>query len=499
MRDRGAISGDPLRGIFLGHRPGEFILPAGARFPCNPEIGRDGRSRFHRAIVAGTTTVYLLSPSPCHALPAFRLRFHIRSRKHAAACPRRKAGAYHHRMSTKKDTYLEAERFIRENSLDEHTISREDLDFLIERYQIPLAQLAAMMNCLAETLIYKADRWGLIKASLPEDLRPLESNVIHRSKALKAGARRKYGSALTTALRFAEGLGQRKPTAENLRFLYSELKLPIDVIAWIFGKSGTSIRNWMDQGSLARRSGSESKRFHYNAVFFKTWSPSMAWVLGLLYTDGNLHKGAVALYSIDTELLEKVRDLVAPQATISEQRQSYNTDNRIGIFRIQHQDIVSDLIRLGLAERKSLNMEFPEIPDVCLRHFIRGCWDGDGGFAEANRKLVAHYTCGSRKFIETLANKLYQAGVVREILRANAGEQPEDVEDLIATYGKGPYPPTIYKRRNAQAFDLRIGLPRALERLHEYFYKDVDSSIYLSRKFAMLNSYVLAKRTHASN
>ncbi len=322
------------------------------------------------------------------------------------------------------------------------------------------------------------------------------SIVLRRNQfALQRSIERVTRKGARTLLSLSEAR-QSKPTPDDLRYLYEELKLSLNHIGSLFNCSEATIRNWMQAAGLASRSNFDTKTSHYNAMFFKEWSPAMAWVLGYIYTDGNISSGYISITSMDRELLEKVRALIAPYLSIKSARQSYDRNRRINVLTIHHKEMVDDLHKLGLEERKSLVMVFPDVPENCMRHFIRGCWDGDGGFSDfGNRQLSGHYTCGSEKFIKRIAIELFNAGIVRINLRSNSGETDDDVKTLIATYGSdGRFPPTIYKRKTGNAFDLRIGLPESLDRLFDYFYKDVDPSIYLARKYEKLKHFLERRR-----
>jgi hypothetical protein len=128
----------------------------------------------------------------------------------------------------------------------------------------------------------------------------------------------------------------------------------------------------------------------------------MAWVLGLLFTDGNVSLGRVSLSSVDLDLLEKVKRLLNSSKPIYKAKQSYDKSKYLYKYEFYREKMRGDLNRLGLHERKSLNMIFPDVPEDYMRHFIRGCWDGDGSVFISGGKMNANYTCGSLKFIERL-------------------------------------------------------------------------------------------------
>ncbi len=82
-------------------------------------------------------------------------------------------------------------------------------------------------------------------------------------------------------------------------------------------------------------------------------------------------------------------------------------------WNFMRKEMMDDLSKIGLTQRKSLTMQFPMVPENHKRHFIRGCWDGDGGFSVNPMSPMGHYTCGSKEFIEKIVDELYQVGIVR--------------------------------------------------------------------------------------
>ena len=159
------------------------------------------------------------------------------------------------------------------------------------------------------------------------------------------------------------------------------------------------------------------RKIRYNEKFFKEWSAEMAYVLGLIYTDGNLHiRKAKSGYEIgiltfaqkDKELVEKFLKLMGCDAPIrfKERRELESTTaGELFYFNIGNNDIANDLIRLGVTTAKSLNMKFPKIPNKYFRHFVRGVFDGDGSVYLDKLTIRVKLLSGSCSFIQTL-NKL---------------------------------------------------------------------------------------------
>ena len=194
---------------------------------------------------------------------------------------------------------------------------------------------------------------------------------------------------------------------------------------------------------------------------FKTWTPAMAWVLGVIYTDGNLHKtpgtvGRVAIAQKEPELLQKLLVLMKSNAQVAFSPKR-GIAGALYTIRIVNAEIYADLQRLGLTPAKSLTLQFPDIPLDCVRHFIRGCWDGDGSvFLERGEKPCASYVSGSKDFIERLVGHLVNLGLPDRTIHKNV---------------RSKNPSYYFRYTGGQCTNL-----------YHVLYDDVDSSMYLSRK-----------------
>lgn len=224
--------------------------------------------------------------------------------------------------------------------------------------------------------------------------------------------------------------------------------------------------------------------------FFSKWSPEMAWALGLLFTDGHIRGNLVQFTSVDIELLEKVRALFQSSRPIKKRTQSYDKSKHIYAFAFSHPRIGEDLRKLGLHERKSLDMVFPIIPEEHMKHFIRGCWDGDGSVFISAGKINANYTCGFLNFIEKLVQELYRVGIHKRRLPLDK----TDADRTWSNYPIGRYPLAIHKEKRSKSYSIKIDSNDNLEKLYHFLYDDVDESICLTRKFkAFVNGLKLQK------
>jgi hypothetical protein len=195
----------------------------------------------------------------------------------------------------------------------------------------------------------------------------------------------------------------------------------------------------------------------------------MAWVLGVLATDGCIRPSVrhprtgyrsaayVALTQKEPELLEKVLALMNSDASIYF-RPARAQAGPVHYFDIAGQSLVDDLVRLGLSPRKSRTLQWPpELPAWARRHFIRGCWDGDGSFYLSGRVLCASFVSGSRAFITAVASALVAEGL---------SERPIYEEN---------------RKADAPSFKLRYLGAEAVQ-LGNLLYRGVSPAEYLSRK-----------------
>ena len=295
-------------------------------------------------------------------------------------------------------------------------------------------------------------------------------------------------------------------TKEKLEELYYERKKSLEDIAQEYGTSRQNILKVMKKHGLIRRTRSKARieamrkgkfeRFGYyeiNENFFSEWSPEMAWGLGLLFTDGFIRPASISLWSMDLELLEKIKKVLNSSNPIGIATQSYDKSRHIYRFAFYREKMMEDLSRLGLHQRKSLNMVFPEVPQEYMRHFIRGCWDGDGSIFLDQNKLVASYVSGSKKFIERLVHELFKIGISKKTKPYHLDHRGEGhlhmkkiflpmTDEFWSKYPNGKFPMTIHMK-NINAYYIKIQTRENVEKLFHYFYDGVDESIYLSRKY----------------
>jgi DNA-binding XRE family transcriptional regulator len=247
-----------------------------------------------------------------------------------------------------------------------------------------------------------------------------------------------------------------EPDAEKLREYYWEKGMSMSDIARKFHVTRQAIHLLMKKYDIPKRSLAKAREMaleqgkvtwakadikgdsrqvkpvkrYVNEAFFDAWTPEMAWVLGLMITDGNVclmnNTGAgiksrkskvISFGQKDSELPEKILGLMGSNAKIIYRpEKTYNgiKSGSLYQFQIYNTRLFDRLVELGVTERKSLTVKFPEVPSNCMRHFIRGCWDGDGSVSDTHKgkgAMKARFFSGSRCFIESMMENLILAGL----------------------------------------------------------------------------------------
>ncbi|WP_445486895.1 hypothetical protein [Niallia sp. 03133] len=161
-------------------------------------------------------------------------------------------------------------------------------------------------------------------------------------------------------------------------------------MAPIIGLSDRAIRNVMYKHGIEmnrEQSSGQPRKHKVNEDFFKVWTHEMAWVLGIILTDGTI---ANKTHTVTvTQKVERILQLVANYLEASYNIAAISPTRKIPTLIINSKEIKKD-------SNKSLTLPFPNIPEVYLPSFIRGVIDGDGWVQD--RGYVMNITTASIKF-----------------------------------------------------------------------------------------------------
>lgn len=155
----------------------------------------------------------------------------------------------------------------------------------------------------------------------------------------------------------------------------------------IYGISRNSIlRHIHCNGGIENRVCT-NKKYSYNEKFFDNIdSEEKAYLLGLLYADGNNYRKdkktyriSISLQARDINILNQMKDVMGYNAPLRlYQPKDIKCQPQYNL-KFNGKYLSDSLIKLGVIPRKTYNLNFPTFLNEDLyRHFIRGCIDGDG-------------------------------------------------------------------------------------------------------------------------
>jgi hypothetical protein len=193
-----------------------------------------------------------------------------------------------------------------------------------------------------------------------------------------------------------------------LRKLYCQDCLSLVQIAEQLGCSQTVILRRLQAYGIDRRPRGGTAQYTVPKDVLSAWSPELAYIVGLVTTDGNLSSSRpdVSFASTDVKIVETYRRVLKVNAPIYVAQLSgrHKPLHRVCINDPSYRALLEDV---GLMPVKAKKMGALGIPDVVFRDFLRGCIDGDGCIRIAVYKQAV-YKDGDRRL---LVVKLYSSSL----------------------------------------------------------------------------------------
>ncbi|RHW42159.1 hypothetical protein D1B31_05855 [Neobacillus notoginsengisoli] len=175
--------------------------------------------------------------------------------------------------------------------------------------------------------------------------------------------------------------------------------MPYKQMSKIIGITDRAIRNILYKKGIDVKRLGPPRKHSVNEDFFDFWSHEMAWVLGIIITDGNIpmkNYSTITITQKDERILKLIANYMGTDYNIGA---IYETRKTPTLF-IHSAKIRKKLNQLGISANKSSNVLFPPVPEVYLPSFIRGVIDGDGWVQ--NRGYVMNITTASPEFAKGL-------------------------------------------------------------------------------------------------
>jgi hypothetical protein len=176
------------------------------------------------------------------------------------------------------------------------------------------------------------------------------------------------------------------------------------------------------------------------------WTPELAYVVGLLTTDGNLSKNGktITMRSSDIQLLQEFLKCILFLNSPAKIAQSHNDGYAVKpSYRVQvsRTQFYRWLMKIGLMPRKSLIIGALDIPNKYFRDFLRGHLDGDGsiytyedkynhykGKTYLNTRIYTKFISGSKKHIEWLYEKIAKLVKIKGALLHNKRTRMSEIK-----------------------------------------------------------------------
>ena len=215
---------------------------------------------------------------------------------------------------------------------------------------------------------------------------------------------------------------------------------------------------------LVRANGHQ---YNINEDFFKTWSDDMAYILGMIWTDGCMHDED---YKIDITQHKKDKYILTDIYKVLKSNKSPYRSKNTFVLSIFNKIIYNDLKNIGLSQRKSKTVAAPiGLPDKYTASFIRGALDGDGSVSTKGKRIKI--STASRQFAEDIGNMLKKLGIENKIYN----------EPYVFRNGKNiKLCDRTEDDTKTDFFNIRVMKKKDLSKLYHLMYD--NAKLYLKRK-----------------
>ncbi|MDD4909087.1 MAG: LAGLIDADG family homing endonuclease [Candidatus Omnitrophica bacterium] len=206
------------------------------------------------------------------------------------------------------------------------------------------------------------------------------------------------------------------------------------------------------------------------------WSPELAYIVGLITTDGSLScdRRHITMVSRDLQLLKTFRKCLNLRNRISKRKQYKNRPNPNYQVTFGNVSFYHWLQKIGLMPNKTYNLKELLVPKNYLADYLRGFIDGDGSiFTYADRYMCykgKHYTY----------KRLYVA--FNSLSKIHLSWIKSNLEVLLGL--KGGFAKWSNKHSTAPLWTLRYAKNDSLKLLPWIYYKEDLPCLKRKRKIA---------------
>lgn len=161
-----------------------------------------------------------------------------------------------------------------------------------------------------------------------------------------------------------------------------------------------------------------------------TWRSDLAYVIGLIASDGYLVRGTnrVGITSKDIEIIDIFKGCFGLQNRIGKRSRSNEGIKKYFYIEFKSKNFYQFLLAIGLTPAKSKTIQAVNVPDEFFADFLRGLFDGDGSFWTTwdrrwPNSFVYYFTISSasRNFLDWLQIRLTTLYGVKGYIKLGAG------------------------------------------------------------------------------
>lgn len=230
------------------------------------------------------------------------------------------------------------------------------------------------------------------------------------------------------------------------------------------------ISRLLKENNIHILNNSESHRIYtLNENYFDIIdTPNKAYILGLLYADGNRSGNSntisICLQERDKDILDRINSEINSNCPLKYIDYSHRTDQKRANqwkLSIHNKHLAASLYKYGLVPCKEFKTTFPKQIDYSLwRHFIRGYMDGDGCIVSTEcRWLIT----GNKPLL------IFMKDYIEDMLHIHVQE---------------------YYHYNHITYNIRVAGRNQVKKLLDFLYQDAE--LYIERKYNLYQSIYCA-------
>lgn len=244
-----------------------------------------------------------------------------------------------------------------------------------------------------------------------------------------------------------------------------------------YGVTRQSVAKYLEEQKIKTTKGNHYRTYNHNENFFEIINTEeKAYWLGFMFADGYIvnqqnrygqDQFGITLAKTDIEVLYKFKESINATNPILIYPKKNNFGQPLCRLIMTSQKTVDDLINKGCKKQKSCILEPPKnIPNILIRHFIRGFFDGDGSITKTYNKTYNKYIYG-----------------------VNITSTQEMCEWLQHLFDFGSI---VKEKRREKTYYFSFGGNNQLKYFYHYLYD--DATIWMDRKYNKFQEFLEISR-----